>query len=945
MKKTNYFLKRLSLFFIFIFSVVVNSNAETTDTIRTIAEFNNLQDGAKVVFKGKAMTTLHLNRDYTTTNGIFIQDTTGAIFLKHQYLNETAIYFQDSRSNLYKFNEGGTEVFSFSGTFRKATTTLPNLIEFTNAEITKVSGGTYGNSIPYLEVKKEDLLADPLRYENLALKLIADVTKEGTSFYSTSYLLKNATNQVSINLSQPIMGNGMPAAGTFYGMCIKYQNKYQYLIENRYCIEPTAFFSIGDLFNFVDDVNRSDIEKVEVEIVEPMLVNYVVNNGASSNYYVQATNNATPAATVGMSVLLSEQSDELQINGGDSIVGLKGRYSKYIEKDGLFYGSVFRVADDDKDNIKLLNSNNSISWKDVKVKNLFNSPTNYESQFVSLSIGTLLKHILTENGQEVERFVFVQYDDILKRDDSIFVKIHNGDLTPYVGKELAIMGIFDMSENVAGGHPTILLRDESDFIYDKEFESIGAMLGEGKPRSSQINYILKNPVLVTYIYYAKDTQGGNNNTYGMFIQDETGAILLKTSKQYTNIAVGDSIVGVVGKLQYNTDGHNGHCLISDEALTLDTINTNNQLIPKNVTLDQVVKYPMDYAAQLIKIDNLETTIDFGFNQGTPYETHLLYQNGATMVVYWDDMYEDMSVTGVVEYNLLGKGFTILPIEINNTSKAFDGTCSRIKDIKNLPAGTEFTYVGNATTTFTDFTFGILIQDYTGGILLKNSNLGDNGISKIKSGMLITNIKGKYQPASGNNLPAIEVSDVDIENISIIDENSSFECMVTDVNVINHFYGDYLVCEALSLRNPNVEETTDGYVIRFSYIISGSEKVVKLKAFAKGEVDFTKGELVGYARRINGNLVFIMIGEGTSDFPGDIHPTDVKSIVLDNDIFISANGELLAPHATSIAVYDINGRVVAKNEDSKINISALSSGVYVVYTIYADGSFQATKVIR
>ena len=48
----------------------------------------------------------------------------------------------------------------------------------------------------------------------------------------------------------------------------------------------------------------------------------------------------------------------------------------------------------------------------------------------------------------------------------------------------------------------------------------------------------------------------------------------------------------------------------------------------------------------------------------------------------------------------------------------------------------------------------------------------------------------------------------IENISIIDENSSFECMVTDVNVINHFYGDYLVCEALSLRNPNIEETTD-----------------------------------------------------------------------------------------------------------------------------------------
>ena len=180
---------------LFIVSIAINSSAEIADTIKTIAEFNNLQDGVKVVFKGEALTTLHLNRDLTTKNGIFIQDSTGAIFLKHQYLNEVATYFQDSRTNLYKFNEGGTEVFSFSGTFRKATTTLPNLIEFTTAEITKVSGGTYGNSIPYLEVNKEDLLADPLRYENLALKLIADVTKEGTSFYSTSYLLKNATKK------------------------------------------------------------------------------------------------------------------------------------------------------------------------------------------------------------------------------------------------------------------------------------------------------------------------------------------------------------------------------------------------------------------------------------------------------------------------------------------------------------------------------------------------------------------------------------------------------------------------------------------------------------------------------------------------------------------------------------------------------------------------------
>ena len=135
MKKTNYFLRKFSLFFVFIFSVAVNSNAETTDTIRTVAEFNNLQDGAKVVFKGEAMTTLHLNRDLTTKNGIFIQDATGAIFLKHQYLNEAATYFQDSRTNLYKFNEGGTEVFSFSGTLERQ---LPHCLTLLNLLILKL---------------------------------------------------------------------------------------------------------------------------------------------------------------------------------------------------------------------------------------------------------------------------------------------------------------------------------------------------------------------------------------------------------------------------------------------------------------------------------------------------------------------------------------------------------------------------------------------------------------------------------------------------------------------------------------------------------------------------------------------------------------------------------------------------------------------------------------
>ena len=202
-------------------------------------------------------------------------------------------------------------------------------------------------------------------------------------------------------------------------------------------------------------------------------------------------------------------------------------------------------------------------------------------------------------------------------------------------------------------------------------------------------------------------------------------------------------------------------LKGDVSTTIAVLNSNNSLVPLNTTLDKIAADPMSYAARLVKIDDLETIVKFGFSQGYPYETEFIYQNGITMNVDWEYMYENMSVTGVIEFGVMGHGLTIFPITVKNTTKTFDGTCRRIKDIKMLKSGSEFTYTGEATTTFTDYENGILIQDYTGGILLKNSKLGDNGVSEIKSGMIISNIKGKYIPASGDLIACIEISDTDL----------------------------------------------------------------------------------------------------------------------------------------------------------------------------------------
>ena len=278
--------------------------------------------------------------------------------------------------------------------------------------------------------------------------------------------------------------------------------------------------------------------------------------------------------------------------------------------------------------------------------------------------------------------------------------------------------------------------------------------------------------------------------------------------------------------------------------------------------------------------------------------------------------------------------------VKDITKEFDGTCRRIVDIKKLDSGTEFTYVGDATTTFTDYENGILIQDYTGGILLKNAKLGDNGGAEIESGMLITNIKGKYYPASGDVLSCIEISDMDIANIVVKEEKVDFECRNSDANFINIFYDKYLEGEALVFVGANITESTSGdYVITFSYYEGSTEQIITLPAIAKGNVDITKFELIGYARKFNGVLTFVIVGDRNSD------KVDVENEIMIRDVFISSDGELFAPEAAELMVYDINGRVVAIAESSYLDLTSLNRGVYLVRSVYNDSTTQIIKIIR
>ena len=950
MKKTNLLFRSLLTLVCLVASF---SFASAYTTVKSIAELKNLADGAQFIYEGKAMTTLHFYRYNSPIPGIFVQDDNkDVIFLAHPNFLPTATWFDDPNYNGYKMHQGGTIVTSFSGTFKKASGNNPDRVTFTEDDLEFIESGSYGNPIPYAEVTADELIANPSKYAYQVVKFTSDVTKTGSGLYGTNYSVNNAEGSLNVHLSAQLDGRSFPAGGTFYGMVDKYGTGYQFLILDRYHIEPTKFFNLVDLYNFVDNKNSLSVSTVELEIVEPALVNFVARMPMTSNYYIQATTNGQTSA---LCVSATSRGNTFAAQVGDSIKGLKGFYSKLSVEDGLYKGSMFRIREENFSKVSVINSGNPISWQEQKVYNILQTPEMFESRLISLPVGEFKLVNFTENNEVVERVAFVQFDgDLRKQYDTIRVQMAGGvDMTQFVGTKAAIMGVYDLSEAIAAGYPTIILRDENDIIGNKSFASIGEMLAAGQPLSTKVTYEITNPVLVTYKHFSQNTQGDNEHMCGLYVQDATGAILYKTGQPVENVNPGDSIVGIKGAFQYerNVPGRQEHYIKGDAQNEITVVNSGNPLTPQVTTLDQIVNDPMSFASRLVKIDNLETTVKFGFSQGYPYETQFIYQNKSTMNVVWDRLYENMTAIGVVEYGIMGYGLTIFPIEVQNTVKDFDGTCRRIRDIKKLASGTEFTYVGNATTTFTDYENGILIQDYTGGILLKNAKLGDNGTTKVKSGMVITNIKGKYQPAKDDIIASIEIADADIDNITILAEDCGFTCRSTDINVVQHFYNKYLMGEALMLRGADIRESEGSYVIVFAYNDGVNDVEVKVPAVAKGAIDFSKNLVVGYARKFDGVLTFVMVSDEEPEYTEPELPetpdpgVDVENVFAQHAIYISAEGQLFAPEALTISLYDVNGRLVVANESSVLNLTSCNRGVYLVRSTYADGSIQITKVVR
>lgn len=170
-------------------------------------------------------------------------------------------------------------------------------------------------------------------------------------------------------------------------------------------------------------------------------------------------------------------------------------------------------------------------------------------------------------------------------------------------------------------------------------------------------------------------------------------------------------------------------------------------------------------------------------------------------------------------------------------------CETIAEIKALASGTECVYEGYALATFYDGYNGIMIQDETGVLLLKNSKCSYGNTSIVAPGMEVSNVKGKFM--TGNNMIArIEVSNSDVSKIDVYEEAESV--LIPKVVDFDTYMANIDSYEGVVVKLNNVNiRTIEGTTTNQIYSLT-TDKVLKLSfSNAPGAQVPLRADLLGF----------------------------------------------------------------------------------------------------
>jgi hypothetical protein len=657
-----------------LFTIVCSTYAQVNCS--TIANVRAQKNGTEVLYTGTATTTFY------STGGILIEDETGYLFIKGRTLGEWG-------SAKVKTN---MKISNILGIYKAATNEEMSQIhvefdEDINAIQIKAQNATFNPT----EVALNDFLAKPESYECQPIKLTnIDVTSTGWSYHIGS---ENQTIALV-----PEFGVTIPARGTFQGFYGNNGTK-GFIIPSAECVYATAYNTITDLKNaYETDAPNS------LEIIEPMVVNYVrTNNDNSIDVYVQQTDKSY--TTSGLLLHIDAYPESIEI--GDRIQGVNGLFSTFKVDDygKIQKGSTINITEDEAKSIKIINKNNNVETTKIDDLEYIISygAINYEAIYAISPKGTIAKkgtkHILQTKSQ--------------------YVILEGLDFSKYEGQNLAIAGIIDAG-NINPGETSIIVRDEKDiYATNLAFKNIAEMKAAGEPLATGVTYTLANNVLVTHTHswLIPDL---NLTIYAMIVQDETGGMYIE-SQSKLNVTAGDSINGIFGS-------YHGYIALKS-ATSIKVLSQNNlkNIVPEIVTMRTLATEPEKYANTVVKMIGVGHGQREVNNYGTTIKEKYLYQGTDTMVyeIWKYNLYASNDIVGIFDYGSylpfsfipLGQEYITksTPTNIDQTNVSsiifhngiiIDSQADRI-EVYNIN-GQMLKYANNNTISISDLQYGIYI---------------------------------------------------------------------------------------------------------------------------------------------------------------------------------------------------------------------------------------------
>ena len=647
-------------------------------TCSTIANIRAQKNGTEVLYTGTATTTFY------ATGGILIEDETGYLFVKGRTINEWG-------SAKVKPNMKITNIL---GIFKTSTNEDMSQIhvEF-DEDINAIQIKSQDATFNITEVALNDFLAKPESYECQPIQLTnIDVISTGWSYY-----IGTGDQQIAL---VPEFGVTIPARGTFKGFYGNNGTK-GFIIPSAEHVYATAYSTITDLKNaYETDAPNS------LEIIEPMIVNYVRTNSDNSlDVYVQQNDNSM--ATAGLVLHIEAYSGSIEI--GDRIEGVKGLFKVFKTDDygKIQKGSTIYITEEEGKSIKVVSKGNSVETTKIDdLEYIISYGTkNYEAIY---SISP--KGLIAKKGTKYILQAKTQY-----------VILEGLDFSKYEGQTLAIAGVIDAG-NINVGETSIIVRDEKDvFATNYTFKNIAEMKAAGEPLATGITYTLSNNVLVTHTHswLIPDL---NLTIYAMIVQDETGGMYVESQSKFNAVA-GDSINGVGGS-------YHGYIALKS-ATTINVVSQNNlkNIQPEVVTMQTLAAEPEKYANMVVKMVGVGYGQREVSHQGVTSKEKYLYQGKDTMVyeIWKYNLYTSNDIVGVFDYGSY-LPFSFIPLGQEYITKS-DLSPTTLDQIENI------SIVFQNGNIIVDQASNIKVYNLNGQ-MLKQTNSNTINISDLHKGVYI-----------------------------------------------------------------------------------------------------------------------------------------------------------------------------------------------------------------